>query len=117
MSLQRVLVFGNELLLSAGVANLLSREADLEIVNAMSGDTATLVEQIQAYRPDVVVLDEVTYLSVRTELLASFETYPELRVVMVSQESNLIQIYQGQQVSITQATDFVNIVRGCEPRP
>jgi hypothetical protein len=37
--------------------------------------------------------------------------------VMVSQESNLIHIYQGQQVLITQATDFVDIVRGVQLRP
>lgn len=117
MSPQRVLVFGDTRLLDAGIANLLSRQADLEMVNIASDDTATLLGQIETHRPDAIVLDELTYRADRTKLLAFLENYPEIRVILVSADSNLISIYQGQQVTITQVTDFVNIVRGVQGRP
>ena len=117
MSLERVLVFGDGLLLDSGIVNLLSREADLEIVEMASDDTAALLRQIELFQPTVVVLDELTYLADRTKLLAFLENDPEIRVVMVSADSNLMSIYQGRQVAITQATDFVNIVRGVQSLP
>jgi chemotaxis response regulator CheB len=117
MSLTRILVFGNGLLLDAGIVTLLSREPDLEIAYTESDDTVALLEQIETIRPNAVVLDELTYRADRTKLLTFFENCPEIRVVMASADSNLLWIYQGQQVAIRQATDFVNIVRGVQNPP
>jgi len=116
MSLKRVLVFGNGLLLGAGIVNLLSRESDLEIVEISSHDTAALTRQVEVFQPAVVVLDELTYLADRTKLLAFFENYSEIQLIMVSADRNLIRIYQGQQVAITQAADFIDIVRDTRSR-
>jgi DNA-binding NarL/FixJ family response regulator len=111
------MVFGSGLLLDAGIANLLSLEPDMEIVDLSADETTGIVEQIERFQPDVVVLDEITYQAGETGLLAFLERSSEPRVVIVSADSNLLFIYEGHQVPIKEATDLVDAVRRLRERP
>jgi DNA-binding NarL/FixJ family response regulator len=105
------------LLLDAGITNLLSLEADIEIVDLSADETLGLIEQIEDLQPDVVVLDEITYQAGETGLLAFLERSSQPRVVIVSADSNLLFIYEGHQVPIKEAADLVNAVRRLRERP
>lgn len=109
--MQRVLIVEHQLLLGAGVQSLLTGEADLDVIGISPADQLELVQEIRRFRPDVVVLDEVTYLANPTKLLVFLKNHPKLRVVVVSANDNLVCIYNKQQVLVTRATDLINIIR------
>lgn len=111
MDVARVLVVDNERLLGAGIESLLGAEIGLEVAGVSPGDWAGLIEEIRQFQPDVIVLDKDTYLTDSTSLLTSLENYSEVRVVQVSANSDLVCIYDKQQVLLTQGTDLTNIIR------
>jgi hypothetical protein len=112
---QRVFVVESELLLGAGVASLLSRESDLQVIGIMPDDEAALVEQIKRCEPDVVVLNEATYLIEATTLLALLPDYPELRVLVLSASDDKVQVFDKHQIMVTDAVGLAKLIKGQYP--
>jgi chemotaxis response regulator CheB len=113
----RVLVLGDGSLLGSGIRDLLSREADLEIVDRADDGTSPLIEQISCMGADVVVVDGMSDPAHRTRILSVLERCPDLRVVVVDADTNRVRIYERHRVIIRQAADLVDIVRGVQRRP
>jgi DNA-binding NarL/FixJ family response regulator len=111
MDVPRVLVVDNGRLLGAGIESLLGVEIDLEVIGVSSDSRAGLIEEIRRFQPGVIVLDKDTYLTDPTSLLISLEDYSEVRVVQVSANSDLVCIYDKEQVLLTQGADLIKIIR------
>ena len=90
---------------------MLSGETDLEVTGIAPGDQAELAQEIRRLQPDLIVLDKDSRWVDATELLATLQDYPKLRLVVVSANDNLVCIYDKQQVLTNRATDLVGIIR------
>ncbi len=108
---QRVLVVENESLLGAGIESLLTRETDLDLVGIASGNEADLIKIIEHSQPQVIILDEATYMTNSIRLLDLFRNYSELRLVLVNANDNLVHIYEKRKLLVSQAADLADIVR------
>ncbi|MFO7743527.1 MAG: hypothetical protein R6X31_14590 [Anaerolineae bacterium] len=113
----RVLVLGDGLVLGSGIRDLLSREADLEVIARAHDETGALVEQLDDTDVDVVVLDESACLADPGSWLPVLQRCPELRVVMVCTDSNCVQVLERSKIQIDGAADLVEAVRGVGRRP
>lgn len=113
-NVQRVLIVENSLLLGAGVQSLLAAEANLDVIGISPKDQAELIQEIERFQPDVVVLDDLTHLTDTARLLTFLEVCPELRVVVLSSNSNLVRVYYRQRALITQVTDLVRILHASQ---
>ncbi|MCL4301464.1 MAG: hypothetical protein KJ077_37535 [Anaerolineae bacterium] len=109
--IQRVLIVDNELLLGAGLERLLSRTAGFHVVGVMGVDEETLIVAINHLQADVLIFDEASLLKIPLKLLTTILDYPDLRIVVVNTEDNRAQIYDKQQLVITQFTDLVKVIR------
>jgi DNA-binding NarL/FixJ family response regulator len=107
--MQHVLVIENERLLGAGIENLLRREVDLQVTGVTVEDESALLQAISRAGADVVVLDEAT--TDATSLLAILENHPRLRVLVVSADGDLVRMYDARQVTVTQATELVALIK------
>ena len=108
-TMQRVLIVENELLLGAGIEHLLAGEADLNVRGIARADEAVLLEEIKLSQPDVVILDEATCLTDPMKLLAHLQDHPRLRVIVVSANDNVVQIFDKQQVLVNQTSDLASL--------
>ena len=108
---QQILVVENNLLLGAGLENLLSRETNLKITGIAPRGEEELIEQIKKLRPAIVILDEATYLTHSVRLLAYLRILQKFRLVIVSANSNLIQIYHKENILLTQTIDLIKILQ------
>jgi len=108
-TMQRILIVENESLLGAGIEHLLAGEADLNVVGIARADEAVLLEKIKLSQPDVVILDEATCLTNAMKLLAHLQDCPKLRVIVVSANDNVVQIFDKQQVLVNQTTDLASL--------
>ena len=113
-NLRRVLIVENSLLLGAGVQSLLAGQADLDVIGISPKDQAELIQEIERFRPEVVVLDEVTPLADTARVLTFLEVCPELRVVVLSANSNLVRLYHKQRILVTQASDLITVLRASQ---
>lgn len=111
---QRVLIVENSLLLGAGVQSLLASEADLDAIGISPKDRTELIQDIERFRPEAVVLDEGMHLADTARLLTFLEVYPELRVVVLSANSNLVRLYHKQRILVTQVSDLITVLRASQ---
>ena len=108
----RVLVVENEQLLGAGLLNLLSNEADLDVIGISPHNELELVQEIRRLQPDIVFLNKDSGLTDAIDLLSFLENLSELRVVVVNASNYLARIYSKRETQLCRATDLFAIIRG-----
>lgn len=104
---QRVLVATKEMLLGAGIESMLMRQNELSLISTISHTTIELINKVHQLKPEVVILDEKMYLDSLNELMTCMNERPEMRLVVVSDSENRIQIYNKRQLRVTQSMDLV----------
>lgn len=112
---QRVLIIPSQSLLGAGIKSLLSLDNRLEIRGLDASDEDALVNEIKAYRPNIVVLDEFEPFIGSIHFRALFAHSPQLRIVGVSTESGLVRVYNKNQYTITEPGEFARIITANTP--
>jgi len=70
---------------------------------------SALLQAIDGFQADVVILDEATIDSAR--LLNLLEGYPMLRVILVSADDSLVRTYDTRQASVMQATELAALIK------
>jgi hypothetical protein len=113
-NVQRVLIVENSRLLGVGVQSLLSGEPDLDVIRISPKDRTELIQAIERFRPEVVVVDEAMHLAGTARLLTFLEVWPELRVVVLSANSNLVRLYHKQRILVTQVSDLITVLRASQ---
>jgi DNA-binding NarL/FixJ family response regulator len=107
---KRILIVGDKLLLGAGVEYLLSREDGLDLVGIDPCDELTLGEIIEHVQPQVVVVDEAMSQANSLDLLSLLKKPLNFKLMVVSADSDLIEVYERQQFLVTQPADLIHIM-------
>jgi len=104
-------VLKKEYLLNEAVQSLLSQQEDfLVLAEAVTSDEE-MIQVIDAFRPDTIVLDGDTLKQSAKALRISFKAYPALRTVIVNMGENTIEICDKQTVTIQKPEDFIAAIR------
>lgn len=103
----RILIVNNDEILGAGLENLLSNEGSLEVSGIATQDEAVLISEIQRLQPDTVILMAESRLSNPSRLFARLPEYGRLRIILVSIESNVLEIYDKQQIAANNWLSFM----------
>jgi hypothetical protein len=108
-----VILLGKENLFGSVVESILGSVNTWKIVRISEDhDRNTLVQDIKALNPGVVILYEDKQSIELSLFIQLLEECPELRVITVSPESNSLQIYSKQRVWIKSPSDFISIMEG-----
>ena len=110
VTIKCLIVCANELM-GVTVENLFKTQVDLDVVNAQSLTDADLIQELELYRPDVLILDESVDLNNPTRLLKPLISLPNLIVIMLNTEANVMHVYKKQDVLVTQISDLFSVVR------
>jgi hypothetical protein len=96
---------------SAGVQRLFADEANIEVVECDPRDNADLIQALQGVEPDIVILTgEGMDLPDTSRLLMALGSHTEIRVLIVSEDDNLVQIYDKRQFLVTTSSDLIKLV-------
>lgn len=109
--MKKVIVLLSESLIGKGVESILSREKDLSVTSTSFIDDATLNQQIERDQPDVVILDERLEIADLSCMVGLLKENPELRVIVVEEQQNLIHVYQKQEIIVTRVADLIDTIR------
>lgn len=101
----------SDLLVSVGVENLLMQEDSLEVMRAELYDERSIREELEAFRPDVLVLDESLLVPDLSTLLRLFKDYSDLRIVIINTSSNWLHIYDNYNIKIKNASDLIAVIQ------
>lgn len=94
----RVLVIGNQGILGAGIEKLLAGDQALEVIGVAGVNEQTLVQKIWQLQPDTIILTLEPEVISPSRLLELLQDYGRLRIILTSADSNVIDIYDRQQI-------------------
>jgi DNA-binding NarL/FixJ family response regulator len=115
--LKRVLVVQSEHLLGAGILHLLNREMDMHVFNTTCDNPGTLFQQIKDIQPAVLVVEENSHLTDHPSFFSLLSGYPDLRVILIDERNNRMQIFNTKEVVIERSTDLLLAIREEEQIP
>jgi chemotaxis response regulator CheB len=109
MDTKCVLVTKQDSMLNRALTDLLhSSDCELKIITSGANDVHSLIAETSKVKPDVVILGESTPLA-RMDVLGNLlMSYPQMRVVIVSEESNWLHIFDKKDKLMTGHADLLD---------
>lgn len=105
-----VLVMHTDVLLKRAFASLLTLGCDVEIVVSEATNIQELVDDIFKTNPDVVLFSESIPFSREEALLQLLTLRPAPKLIVASQESNLLNIFSREERAITELNDLLTFI-------
>jgi DNA-binding NarL/FixJ family response regulator len=100
----------DSLLKRALVSILQDSSAEISVCFSQANDLFDLLAEISKIQPDVVLLAESMPLSKNEALTGITAAFPELRLIVVSEESNWLHIFHGEDMLLTSLPDFLKVI-------
>jgi chemotaxis response regulator CheB len=96
-------------MLNRAITDLLyTSDCELKIIKSGANDVNGLIAETSKIKPDVVILGESTPLA-RMDVLGNLlMSYPEMRVVVVSEESNWLHIFDKKDKLMARNSDLLD---------
>lgn len=107
----RVIVVGNQSIMGAGMEELLSSEPFFEVVGTSTNSETALVQIISRLQPDIIVSILESKGPTPTRLLELLFDYGSLRIVLVSMESNVLEVYEKKQIITNEWTTLMGQIK------
>lgn len=108
-----VLLWGqNDLLTKAMEMFLTENESEQWNIIKLPADQciAALVEQVQKFKPDLVILYQAKPADDSDELGKLIQQQPDLRMITVSLENNVMQVYNKRSITVRQVSDLLSVI-------
>ena len=106
-----VLVTQQPEVLDQALANLLRGSAFThDVITSAAHNLEELMTEISGLLPNVIVLGEATPLAARDTLGPLLMAYAELRVIVVSQDTNWLHVFHKKDLLMTQQSDLLDII-------
>jgi hypothetical protein len=108
-----VLLWGqNDLLTKAMEMFLTENESEQwNIIKLPANQCITaLVEQVQKIKPDLVILYQAKPFDDSDELGKLIQQQPDLRMIIVSLENNVMQVYSKHSITVRHVSDLLSVI-------
>jgi hypothetical protein len=114
---RRILLVDPECLLAAALSHLLSREPGIVVATVSSASRADLDAAVRDYAPHAVVMPFDDMRFIPENFLSLLNGTSATRLIFVSPNCNVVQVYDLSEVSVTRIDDLLGLLRGsAQPR-
>ena len=105
------ILWGEDDLLSEGIETFLRDEKTWSVIRIPSNQSlCSLVEQVQTISPDHVVLSQGERGDRADSLMKLLQDQPNSKVIVVSLENNLMQVYSKHSITVRRVSDLLSII-------
>lgn len=106
-----IVVWGREDILISSIKLFLAVQEDWTVVSITSQEELdALVLNPDAKQPDIVVIHQGCHNSPEDFPLQLLQEHPTIKVIMVSLEDNLMDVYSKQKVLLRDASDLISAI-------
>lgn len=111
MATSCVLVAQQPELLNQALAGLLTgSKTKHAMITSEARSLDELMMEIADLMPDVIVLGESKPLAARDTLAPLLMAYPELRVIVVSEDTNWLHVFHKKDLLLTRQSDLLDLI-------
>ncbi len=87
-----------------------SESSEVNLLTSSANNLAELIEEISDTQADVVGLAELLPLAEKDALISLLMSFPELRVVVVSEDTNWLHVFHKKDLLMEHQADFKNAI-------
>ena len=110
MNLKRILIVNIQSLLIGGTESLLRNNENFAVVSVHPKDLDSLILEIEQLQPDVIIMDEATYIVEPVHLLASLLKVPKVRLIVLNNREELVSIYEKHECAISHPSHLMDVI-------
>jgi DNA-binding NarL/FixJ family response regulator len=111
MKSKMVVLWDSEDILSSFIELFLSSKADWKIVSVSTKeDLSALILASETTQPDIVIIHQGRHNDPTNLPLQLLQDHPAVRVITISLEDNLMDVYSKQKVMVRQASDLISAI-------
>jgi DNA-binding NarL/FixJ family response regulator len=107
----RVLIVDNQGIMGAGLEKLLSEEPSLEVYGTSTKRETTLLQEIWHFQPDIIILTAESKGTSPTWLLNLLKDYGGVRIILISMDQNVFEVYDKQQITTNNHLAFIDQIK------
>ena len=96
---------------------LLSSVVEHKVLTSTANSLEALITEISELKPDVILLGEAMPLAAKDTLAHLLMCFPELRVIVVSEDTNWLHVFHKKDMLLTRQSDLFDIVYFRETGP
>jgi DNA-binding NarL/FixJ family response regulator len=106
-----VLIMKQDALVNRALTSLLvTSSSQLTVIVSEASDVRRLAVEISKLKPDAVLLSESIPLAAKDSVMQLLTAHPNLRVIVVSEDSNWIHIFRKEDMLLTRLTDLLEVI-------
>jgi len=111
MSTPCVLAVQQDSLLDRALTGILKKsQSDLRVITFKANDVSGLIAETLGQKPDMVLLGESMALAAEDALFQLLMSFPSLRVIVVSDDTNWLHIFQKKDKLMTRQSDLLDVL-------
>lgn len=109
---RRILAVNSGSLLDEAVMSLLDSRPELDVTRTDADDRETLIREIAAAQPDVLVLDRAGPIKPESMLawLGAEPALPRLRVIVFEPDRNSLDVFNARHFEAVNGDQFISLI-------
>lgn len=108
---QMILLCGGEDILSSSIEFTLSAREDWKVISISNlGGCETVRKAMETLNPDIVIIHQEFHPDPKQLMLQLLQDHPAVKVLMISLENNLIEVYSKQNILAKDASDLITVI-------
>ena len=108
---KKILVLESEKILVAGIFSLLTSRSEFDVTSTTFSSLACL-EPSDNLQLEIVILDEELLAANILALIQLTDSYPNLRLIVLSLRDSIVNIIDKQTVPVKNASDLIHLLEG-----
>jgi DNA-binding NarL/FixJ family response regulator len=109
--LKHVLIAVQANILATGIESVLKTGEGLAVDRIAFNDKNIVRAEIDRLQPAILVLEEMQGLTQVLPLLELFRLHPNLKILVVNADSNIVQVYERRELCLEASIDLVQAVQ------
>lgn len=109
MSINCLLAIPDNTLLDRALDSIISSgETEVKLVTSAARNLAELIIEISDLKADIVVMAESLPMAAKEALIGLLMSFTELRIMVVSEDTNWLHVFHKKDILMTRQTDLKN---------
>lgn len=106
-----VILWGRDDLLGEAVESILTADKDWRVVKLLGNpDVAALTQEVRDLKPEIVIINRGPCEERFPPLLQIIENLPEVKIITINPDNNLVEVYNKQKVRIEEVSDLLAVI-------
>jgi len=106
-----ILLYGGEDILSSSIEFILSTRENWKVISISQQEGCeTFREAMDTLHPDIVIIHQDLHQDPKHLTLQLLQDHPTIKVIMISLENNMIEVYSKQNVLAQEASDLITVI-------